>query len=837
MIAEQTANVKQDTPAPALITYAAKQGAPVEAFVAAGWSPRVVNHQGRPALQFATASGPRWRFIDGRKPKYTSPRGYARCWYGLARAVELAQHQGAPLVICNGEAGTVAAQWHGVPAACITGGETGTIPAALLVELQQAYSGPLLVAYDCDDTGRAAGPALAAELRTAGYTATALDLGGRDKFDLADFCQLHTGGALAALLDCLALPEVAARPVVIQRRETAAPVTGGAVNWPAENDLWWQEIVLPAVERAATVRQGKHFRCINPTHDDRHPSARITEQGVYICTCGAHKRDDVATWAGAPDFMDWWKENRRALYPAQQQPARSAKPAMTCDAPPPNGAWWHAVPDGWRGLLLDERFVPPSTAPLVEQLNRAIIAGLVAADGFTAAELIEAGAAVGVSVNEKTLRAKLAQLVEMGFFSELAYIDIKHENRKNPGASESDGAANGTTQRVKPASSEKNPGGRPQKRYALRPLADVQAALLARVALRLVEKEHPGAGEKDTTLRPIDAPMLAAIGLSPALVEPLAAATAPLLAAQQGKHEFAARRAKWQLERLAAGLENTYSTPLPAHWPDLGKAAHYRAALLQAQADAGENNRSRAEMCRAIGVSHTTLNRVLDLAGIQQERKPDVTAPITTADKLDQQARRIARQQQAGVYKVEAISPRGHVLDCAYDHKQPEMAQQWAAERLADGDAVQLVARVRCEQKIVRHGPPPADQDRAKPEPATAPESQPRPAPAHRTPRRLFYGPGHDPLWVHSQLVLNLKRLGWIERLDRLINPRTGETIGQDAPARVLVDAILDQQRRLLLRAQSPLAVALASPPPGWSSFTIRNGKGEMIYERKQVSA
>jgi len=836
MIADYANKVNQITPAPALITYADKQGAPVEAFLAAGWSPRVVtrvvNNERRPALQFATATGPRWRFVDNRKPKYTSPKDYERCWYGLARAVGLAQRLGAPLVICNGEAGTVAAQWHGVPAACITGGETGTIPAALLVELQQAYSGPLLVAYDCDDTGRGAGPALAAELRAAGYTATALDLGGPDKFDLADFCKLHTGGALAALLDCPALPDVAARPVVIQRRETAAPVTSGAVNWPAENDLWWQDIVLPAVERAATVRRGKHFRCINPTHDDRHPSARISHKvdpnGIYVCTCGAHKRDDVATWAGAPDFMDWWKENRRALYPAQQQPARPAKPAMTSSAPPPNGAWWHAVPDGWRGLLLNAVYMPPSTAPLVEQINRAIIAGLVAADGFTAAELIEAGAAVGVSLPEKTLRRLLPLLAEIGFFSQLDYIDIQHQNEKNPG----DGAPDTTgTPIVDPSSYEKNPGGRPQKRYALRPLADVQAALLARVTLRLVEKEHPGDGEKDTTLRPIDAPMLAAVGLGARLAEPLAVAQAPLLAAQQGKHAFAAGRVRWQLGSLAAGLESTYSTPLPAGWSDLGKAAQYRAALLQAQIVAGEDNRSRPEMRRALGVSNTTLSRVLDLAGIQQDHKPDIITPITTADKLDQQA----RQQQAGVYKVEAISPRGHVLDCAYDRKQPEIAQQWAAERLAAGDAVQLVGRVRCEQKIVRHGPPPAEQNRAKPEPATAPESQPR---SVTTPaRRPYYGPGHDPLWVQGQLVLNLKRLGWIARGAGLINPRTGETIDQDAPARVLVNAILDHQRWLLLRAQSPLAVALASPPPGWSSFTIRNGKGEMIYERKQVSA
>jgi hypothetical protein len=61
--------------------YAAAHGVPVDVLTKSGW--REVDYQKRPALEFKTDTGNRWRFLDGGKPHYISPRHYKRCWYGL----------------------------------------------------------------------------------------------------------------------------------------------------------------------------------------------------------------------------------------------------------------------------------------------------------------------------------------------------------------------------------------------------------------------------------------------------------------------------------------------------------------------------------------------------------------------------------------------------------------------------------------------------------------------------------------------------------------------------------------------------------------------------------
>ena len=177
--------------------YAQAHGVDAEVFRAANWSD--LTYQNRPALAFTTATGTRYRFLDGENPTYKSQAGYARCWYGLSRAVQLAQESGQPLVICNGEASTVVGQHFGVAACAVTGGEKKELPTHLLDELKAAYTGPVLVAFDCLDKGAEAAPLLAIQLNAAGFAARAVDLLLGKGGDVADFCRLHTSGTVAAL--------------------------------------------------------------------------------------------------------------------------------------------------------------------------------------------------------------------------------------------------------------------------------------------------------------------------------------------------------------------------------------------------------------------------------------------------------------------------------------------------------------------------------------------------------------------------------------------------------------------------------------------------------------
>ncbi len=180
--------------------FARAHGAPDEAFAAAKWGEVIKDN--RPALEFPTHTGTRWRFLDGRRPHYKSPPGYRRCWYGLNGGFFRLAASGAPLVVCNGEASVVAAQHHGLAALCVTAGEH-EVPAALLADLVAELKGarpPVVVALDCDATGRKTALMVKAQFEAAGFQARAVDLGLTNGGDLADFCALHAGDVLAALL-------------------------------------------------------------------------------------------------------------------------------------------------------------------------------------------------------------------------------------------------------------------------------------------------------------------------------------------------------------------------------------------------------------------------------------------------------------------------------------------------------------------------------------------------------------------------------------------------------------------------------------------------------------
>ena len=198
-----------------LDAYAQAQGIPAEVLQAAGWRegqyfcPR--HNRKRPALIFSTATGDRARFIDGEEPRYMSPKHYVRSWYRLECAAQIAAETGQPLVLCNGEASTVAAQYYGVAATAMTGSGEKDIPSDLLDELRACYTGPITIALDCDRTGRDAARQMLHTLQAAGYEVHTVDLNGEKGFDLANFAKLHENGTVSAL---------AALPVLSDQEES-----------------------------------------------------------------------------------------------------------------------------------------------------------------------------------------------------------------------------------------------------------------------------------------------------------------------------------------------------------------------------------------------------------------------------------------------------------------------------------------------------------------------------------------------------------------------------------------------------------------------------------------
>lgn len=174
-----------------LAEYAKAKGIPESAFTDMHWKAETVIVTKRPAIQFPTRGGLRWRFIDGNKSYFMSEPGYRRCWYGLQRAVEMAKALNKPLIFANGEPSVVVGQFFGLPVTTITSGEKGTYPPELITQLKDVYSGEIIVALDCDYKGSASALQLKQQLEASGFKVKAVDLGLGDKGDIADFCKLH----------------------------------------------------------------------------------------------------------------------------------------------------------------------------------------------------------------------------------------------------------------------------------------------------------------------------------------------------------------------------------------------------------------------------------------------------------------------------------------------------------------------------------------------------------------------------------------------------------------------------------------------------------------------
>lgn len=194
--------------------YAAAHGLTADQLSKAGWRQTIKDD--RPALVFKTKSGERFRFLDGNKPAYKSPQGYKRCWYGLNSATIQRVAAGQPLIIANGEISALAGHVYGMASIAVTAGEK-EIPTGLLDELTAQISRDveIIIALDCDETGRNAARLVLAQLVAAGYRARAVDLRLGNGGDLADFCMIHGPDAAATIIR---LPDLSSTHVANEKR-------------------------------------------------------------------------------------------------------------------------------------------------------------------------------------------------------------------------------------------------------------------------------------------------------------------------------------------------------------------------------------------------------------------------------------------------------------------------------------------------------------------------------------------------------------------------------------------------------------------------------------------
>lgn len=171
-----------------LADYADAKGVPEKVFIDAKWEPHTY-FDGRPCFKYPTGGGMRYRFTDGNKPTFKSEQGYKPNWYGLKRAITLADKK--PLILCNGEPSTVVAQYFNMPAFCLPSGETQGVSTELLTQLKNEWKGSVIIALDCDKAGNEGAYKFADAFKSVNINYTIVDLMLTTGGDLADFCRLH----------------------------------------------------------------------------------------------------------------------------------------------------------------------------------------------------------------------------------------------------------------------------------------------------------------------------------------------------------------------------------------------------------------------------------------------------------------------------------------------------------------------------------------------------------------------------------------------------------------------------------------------------------------------
>ena len=300
-----------------------------------GWTYPVYNCAGvliaRRWKAYDSAAKPKYLWLDGTK---------AQVYHVGAGLHDAITDAGAVLYIANGEPAVLTFHAAGLFNVLSFFGES-ILPDTLAADLLALDVQIVRYYPDQDQAGQRAAVKLRAALQGSGiaFDCRTLPDDLPNKADTNDWWQrlnFNVTVFRAALETAPAadLPAPEAAPAPIQRQQQAAPVGGPSVDWDAERTSWWTQIVLPALDAAAPVQQGRgkyqYRRCPNPAHDDHNPSFRISTDknadGLPICTCGVQDDHDprgaVAAWVSAPAFMDWWKAERAPLFTT----ARRTKP-------------------------------------------------------------------------------------------------------------------------------------------------------------------------------------------------------------------------------------------------------------------------------------------------------------------------------------------------------------------------------------------------------------------------------------------------------------------------------------------------------------------------------
>ena len=189
------------------------------------------------------ADGKKWLPIkpDDMKEKITP------CWYKFKDAVSIAaasKHK--TIILCNGQPSAITAQHYKLPALAQTDGENKKITTPLLKRLLAVttkHKLTVLLAYDGDDTGRAATKLIQKQLQDNKVVVRVVQFGGDDGYDLTDYCKQHKDDVFAKLLKLALYSDRILQPVL--SRSQLADQTHGMITAPKEHIQAGEILIAP----------------------------------------------------------------------------------------------------------------------------------------------------------------------------------------------------------------------------------------------------------------------------------------------------------------------------------------------------------------------------------------------------------------------------------------------------------------------------------------------------------------------------------------------------------------------------------------------------------------
>ena len=395
-----------------------------------------------------------------------------------------------------------------------------------------------------------------------------------DKGDANDLLRHHFPKTLLARAALEALPTFLPR---IQHERVDKP------SREIDHDQPGWDAVKEAIRIALGIgledfnRKGfsKNFRCLNPHHEDKTPSAAWHKDGFYKCF-GCEEQLNAKDMAERLD-IDW-----RPLIRPQPKLVSStdidldAAPQLTEAEPAPLSL--DQAPDSWLKPFI--KFHTTTDALLFHFALRVCRTGSLA-QGFTRQEFIKAVRPLGCNVSERTIYKVFQDVIEHDNHPLLAKLD----------PSQGSGSRN--------------------CKFRLRSLEDIKRRLMHGIRYRVYEENFHK--HRDIV---IDYQAFTETSLGSKSAITLKFVLEPLYGEQQQRFESLKHLCDQQIAAYQADLENLHATPLP-DWT-IDKPSELPALLARGIYDADPEDRSKREWARLLGISKASVADTLKRAGIKR---------------------------------------------------------------------------------------------------------------------------------------------------------------------------------------------------------------------------